>query len=320
MLLLSLKFMEFIKTNMKKIILLSTLSLLFPLSASAFATTTVPWVASTTDQVKPNTINGFEPALFVQATRTPSQFHRVTIGQATTSNFMALGSSTLQSYTAINSTTTSATSTNLFVSGLASTTALRANSVIFGDLNSSRSVTGSTTATNLLAGGATTTTLAISSLVHFLGLSASAGTPSSICQNAVTKEITVNAALTCTVSDEEQKAQIKSLNFSALDMIRKIQPVSFYYKDNLGRLRYGFGAQSVQKIDPRLADGYDKKGVGRSVDMMALISVNMKATQELDQKVQKLERDNAELQKMLKSVLDIVQSQQKQINSLVNPN
>jgi len=108
-----------------------------------------------------------------------------------------------------------------------------------------------------------------------------AGTPNSICQNATTGEITVNAALTCTVSDEEQKNGFKSLELDALKILSKITPAQFYYKDNLNRLRYGFGAQSLQEIDPRLADGYDSQGIARSIDIPALIALNTKGIQEL---------------------------------------
>lgn len=117
------------------------------------------------------------------------------------------------------------------------------------------------------------------------GLTASAGTPSSVCMNATTFEVTVNPALTCTVSDEDQKTPLVPLDFSALDMVAKMSPSSFEYKDNLGRTRYGFGAQSLQKIDPHLGDAYDKKGIARSIDLPALIAVNTKAIQELNNKI-----------------------------------
>ncbi len=74
---------------------------------------------------------------------------RVTIdsvGLVTLPNLLATGSTTLQDFTATNSTTTNATSTNLFVSGLASTTNLRANIANLGFLNAQALlVNGSTT-------------------------------------------------------------------------------------------------------------------------------------------------------------------------------
>lgn len=153
---------------------------------------------------------------------------------------------------------------------------------VYGESN------GSGGAVNNRVGIATTSpwrTLSLSGSAAMSGLTTAAGTPSDICINATTFEITVNAALTCTVSDEEQKTPLQPLEFSALGLIRQIQPSSFEYLDNPGRLRYGFGAQSLQKIDPQLADGYDKEGIARSIDLPALIALNTKAIQELDEKV-----------------------------------
>lgn len=59
-------------------------------------------------------------------------------------------STTLQSFTAINSTTTNATSTTLNVSGLASTTLFRANSAVVGD-----ETVGKSTITNLTVSSCT---------------------------------------------------------------------------------------------------------------------------------------------------------------------
>ena len=124
-------------------------------------------------------------------------------------------------------------------------------------------------------------TLGVTGTVAISGLTTSSGTPNSVCINSTTKEITENAALTCTVSDEEQKSPLKALDFSALDMISEIKPSSFSYNDQPDRLRYGFGAQSLQAVDPRLADGYDKDGIARSIDLPALTAINTKAIQEL---------------------------------------
>jgi hypothetical protein len=81
-------------------------------------------------------------------------------GLATLSNLLVTGSTTFQNLTLTNSTTTNATSTNLFVSGLASTTQLRANTALFGG----RVGIGTTSPTNLLhaQGGGTASTLATS--------------------------------------------------------------------------------------------------------------------------------------------------------------
>lgn len=121
------------------------------------------------------------------------------------------------------------------------------------------------------------------------GLTTAAGTPSSLCMNAATGEVVVNAALTCTVSDEDQKTELMPLNFSALDLIDRLSPSQFYYKDNPDRLRYGFGAQTLQRVSPQLADGYDSGGTAHSIDLPALTALNTKAIQELNDKVKEID-------------------------------
>ena len=108
-----------------------------------------------------------------------------------------------------------------------------------------------------------------------------AGTPSSICQNATTGEITINAALSCTVSARDQKESITKLDVSARDLVMALQPEQFAYIDNPSRLRWGFIADEVQAVDPKLGDAYDLNGNARSIDLPALIALNTKAIQEL---------------------------------------
>lgn len=122
----------------------------------------------------------------------------------------------------------------------------------------------------------------VAGTVYMHTLTTAAGTPSSICQNATTKEITVNAALTCTVSARDQKTNIYSYTDSALDLINKLNPSTFSYRDDLGRERLGFIADEVQAVDPRLGDAFEN-GEARSIDLPALVSLNTKAIQELAQ-------------------------------------
>lgn len=131
-------------------------------------------------------------------------------------------------------------------------------------------------------------TFSVTGTMAASGLTASAGTPNSVCINAATKEITENAATTCVVSDEDQKTPLKPLDIDALEVVRKMSPSSFSYKDNVNRVRYGFGAQSLQKIDNHLGDAFDKEGIARSIDLPAILAVNTAAIQELDEKVNTL--------------------------------
>jgi hypothetical protein len=156
-------------------------------------------------------------------------------------------------------------------------------------------VVGSSTKTDLIVtqggniGVGTTSpwrTFSTNGTVAMNGLTTAAGTPSSICMNATTKEITVNAATSCVVSDRDQKQQIEDLTVSGLDAIRAIKPVTFAYNDIPGRSRIGFIAQDLQAVDNRLGDAFDKQGIARSIDIPAILSITVKAVKELDIKTE----------------------------------
>lgn len=115
--------------------------------------------------------------------------------------------------------------------------------------------------------------------VTMLSLTAASGTPSSICQNAATKEITVNAALTCTVSGRQFKHDINPIEVSALDLIRGIEPSSFIYNDSTIP-RWGFIAEQVASVDRKFGDGWDGDAP-KSIDQNAILAVVVKALQEL---------------------------------------
>lgn len=122
-------------------------------------------------------------------------------------------------------------------------------------------------------------TFRASTEVTMLSLTAASGTPSSICQNAATKEVTVNAALTCTVSGRQFKHDINPIAMSALDLIRAIEPVAFIYNDS-SRPRWGFIAEQVAGVDRKFGDAWDGD-VPKSIDQNAILAVVVKALQEL---------------------------------------
>lgn len=122
--------------------------------------------------------------------------------------------------------------------------------------------------------------LSVTGTVAFDGLTSAAGTPSSICMNAASKEITLNAALTCTVSARDQKNSINQLSVSGIEVLKKLNPVSFKYNDS-NRLRWGFIADELQSVSHQLGDGYNEKDEARSIDVPGLISISAKAIQEL---------------------------------------
>lgn len=115
------------------------------------------------------------------------------------------------------------------------------------------------------------------------GLTAASGSPSSICRNA--NEITINAALTCTVSSLVFKHEFKPIEKSGLELVTAMRPGSFYYNDNNDRQRLGFASEYMADIDIRLADGFDSDGHPRSIDQNAILAASVKAIQELNNEV-----------------------------------
>jgi len=125
-----------------------------------------------------------------------------------------------------------------------------------------------------------TGTFGVSGAVTMNALTTAAGTPNSICQNNATKEITVNAALTCTVSSRDYKARIEPFNGDGLRMVAAMQPDTFFYRDRLDRPRIGLMAEDLAAIDPRLAEWTDE-GKANSIDFPAMMGVMVKAIQQL---------------------------------------
>lgn len=140
-------------------------------------------------------------------------------------------------------------------------------------------------ATNLFSVDKTGGFVAPGAAVVLSGLGASTGTPSSLCMNGTT--VTVNAALTCTVSSAVYKSGIEGFGGDALKVVNAMEPSSFFYKDRLDRPRLGFIAESLAKIDPRLAE-WDH-GRPNSIDFPAIMAVQTKAIQELDARLRKVE-------------------------------
>ena len=132
---------------------------------------------------------------------------------------------------------------------------------------------------NTALGIATTSpwrTLSVVGTVAINGLTAASGVPSSVCINATTKEVTENAALTCTVSSVRFKHDIGDLTVNATSIIEAITPASFKYNET-DRERWGFIAEDLAAIDKRLADGWDEQGRPNSIDQNAILAVVVSA-------------------------------------------
>ena len=97
------------------------------------------------------------------------------------------------------------------------------------------------------------------------------------------------------LSDEETKHTIDELDY-ACDILRELRPVTFFYKEEYSahpeRMHYGFIAQEYQKVmpDATYVDGVTNK---LCIDPIELISILVRANQELQSRVTRLEAKNA---------------------------
>ena len=104
-----------------------------------------------------------------------------------------------------------------------------------------------------------------------------------------------SAALPLMMSDEETKHTIDKLEH-ACDILRELNPVTFFYKEEYSahpeRMHYGFIAQEYQKVMPD-ATYYDESVGKLCIDTNELIALLVRANQELQYRVTKLEARNA---------------------------
>ena len=97
------------------------------------------------------------------------------------------------------------------------------------------------------------------------------------------------------LSDKETKHTIDELEY-ACDILRELRPVTFFYKEEYSahpeRMHYGFIAQEYQKVmpDATYVDGATNK---LCIDPIELISILVRANQELQSRVTRLEAKQA---------------------------
>jgi hypothetical protein len=147
------------------------------------------------------------------------------------------------------------------------------------------------TGLSTLTGGFTSA----SSSITLSGLGASSGTPNALCLN--TSTVTVNASLTCTVSSARFKTRFSLLE-SATPLLMKLTPEAFAYKDRPERIRWGFIAEQVASVDPKLGDGFDAQGP-RSIDQNAILALTVRTVQEQQKEIEKLKRNHGWLRKAI---------------------
>jgi hypothetical protein len=97
------------------------------------------------------------------------------------------------------------------------------------------------------------------------------------------------------MSDKTIKNTIENIS-DALSTLRELRPVSFYYNEeyssNPERLHHGFIAQEYQKVLPD-ATYFDESNGKLCIDTGDLIGILVRAVQELEVKVTRLEAANA---------------------------
>jgi hypothetical protein len=130
-------------------------------------------------------------------------------------------------------------------------------------------------------------TLSVTGSVGFDGLSGSVGA-GSLCLSA-NKEVVYNAGSdSCLSSLRATKHDIKSQTADGLLMVSALSPVSFIYNnDASSTVRYGFIAEDAAAVDTHFAT-HDATGAISGVDDRAIISILVKAVQELLGKVNSL--------------------------------
>ena len=127
-------------------------------------------------------------------------------------------------------------------------------------------------------------TLRSSGKALFSALTAAGGTPNSACINAATKEITENAALTCTVSARRFKRNIAPLTLpEALRIGTQLRPVTFTYRSG-GRRAIGLIAEEVDSVDKRLVS-YDKQGRPNAVNYEEVAVIALRMVQQLQKRL-----------------------------------
>lgn len=122
--------------------------------------------------------------------------------------------------------------------------------------------------------------------ITMANLTAASGTPNSVCINSATKEITENAALTCTVSSARFKDNIRDQG-PALPFVLALHPVRYTMKGYTEEL-LGLTAEEVAVLDPRLVS-YDDQGRPHAVRYEHMVSVLAKALQETTARLEALE-------------------------------
>ena len=94
------------------------------------------------------------------------------------------------------------------------------------------------------------------------------------------------------LSDERHKEKIKTLDFSALETLSKMRPVTFFWKkvedDGMKGEQIGFIAQEVEKVLPQVVLTQNNEEKTKGIKYDEIVPVLTKAIQELSNENKKL--------------------------------
>lgn len=125
--------------------------------------------------------------------------------------------------------------------------------------------------------------LSVTGTVGVDGLTGSTGA-GSLCLTA-NKEVVYNSGSdACLPSLRDTKHDVSSLSLDALEIVGKLDPVSFVYNEGDGRVRYGFIAEDIAAVDSHIVT-YSASGTLSGIDDRSILAVIAKAIQELTEKI-----------------------------------
>jgi hypothetical protein len=163
-----------------------------------------------------------------------------------------------------------------------------------GRLTFSTSASGSVTPTERMRidssgnlGVATTSpwrTLSVTGTVGFDGLTSSTGA-GSLCLDSNKQVVYNSASDNCLSSTRATKHDIAPLSLDDLDVVKRLEPVSFVYNEGDGRTRYGFIAEDTAAVDAHLAT-YNASGTVSGIDDRSILAIVVGAIRELYARVQ----------------------------------
>lgn len=115
--------------------------------------------------------------------------------------------------------------------------------------------------------------------VGFNGLTGATGA-GSLCLDS-NNQVVYNSGLdACLSSTRDTKHDIEGLSLEGLEIVNRLNPVSFVYNQGDGRTRFGFIAEGAAEIAPSLAT-YNASSAITGIDDRAILAVVVKANKEL---------------------------------------